>query len=43
MRYDGREMWQKKGKRNAYWFCVGKHEQRARLEDPGVNGRIMLR
>jgi hypothetical protein len=33
----------KKRKRNAYGFCVGKHEERARLEDPDVNGRIMLK
>jgi hypothetical protein len=34
---------QKGYRRNAYGAFVGKPEQRARLEDPDVNGRIMFK
>jgi len=28
--------------RNAYKILVGKHEERDHLEDPGVDGKIIL-
>jgi len=30
-------------RREAYWVLVGKHQGKNHLEDPGVDGRIILR